>query len=267
MKHLEAVKIILLLFLTRSEAVDQCYNVRGTALDSTYAPCNLAASVSACCQLNHASPDVCLGAGLCLSTRDEYAGTIWGDGCTDQDGNNSECPQICAGVLGATDFWNVMQCPEQGKWCCRVWTDWDNCCNDTAKLVTLTSTDATPSVLPSNTNATVISNGTVSAPLTEASSASETGISATVVGGAVGGALGGALVASVITVILLWRQNRKLKSMAHTSGGTVVTAHSPEPYGGMAKNRTPTSSYQQPPVAEVDGNPTGSASELYAPRY
>lgn len=180
----------------------QCYNVQGIALDTSYEPCDTDAEVSACCQLNHTSPDVCFGTGLCLSTRDEFAGTIWGDGCTDQQGGDTACPHICAGKVDATDYWSLMQCPEQGAWCCRAWGDWTSCCNDTSKAVLLRSEDVTAlaSSLPTASDD-----------------------NSAVVGGVVGGVLGAVILFLAHTLVWLFRRTRQLRTQVTTPTPPLVS--------------------------------------------
>lgn len=218
----------------------QCYSVGGTALDSSYEPCDTKAVVSSCCQLNHTNPDVCLGSGLCLSTRDEYAGTIWGDGCTDREGNDRTCPHICAGKVDATDYWSVMQCPDKGAWCCRAWKDWTSCCNNTSKSVALKGSDF--AALAPSSEATDNNN-------------------ASAIGGAVGGALGAVVVVLAIAIAYLFRKTRQLKrkdakqAAPPASRGIYDAVYSP-PTGSTSLTRYRTS------PQEADSAEKNNPSEL-----
>jgi hypothetical protein len=71
----------------------KCYAVDGTALDSTYTPCNPSAKHSSCC----ASTDICMSNGLCMGTMNESIGMIFSRGCTDSKGNDASCQQMCPG--------------------------------------------------------------------------------------------------------------------------------------------------------------------------
>lgn len=263
-------RVAVILLPSFGYAALQCYNVQGTTLDDSYAPCNPDATVSPCCQLNHTTPDVCLGAGLCMSIRDDYAGTIWGNGCTDRLGNDKVCPQICAGKVDGSDFWSVMQCPEQGAWCCRAYGDWSSCCNKTSRLVSLHAADVTPQ-LPSTTE----SNGT--AANSEASGTTITTTSVTViptdiakesintglVAGVVGGVLGFAFLISLAAAILLWKQNQRLKESAKGHG---TPEHSTPPatqYSEVSDEQKLNQYPQQWTTAvEVDSTPSPQTMEL-----
>jgi hypothetical protein len=92
--------LLLATFFSSTLAADstQCYTLLGTPLDDEYQPCSPNAGVaSACCQTNKNTPDICLSSGLCYSTNTQYAGTIYGNGCTDSTGDSSQCPHFCDG--------------------------------------------------------------------------------------------------------------------------------------------------------------------------
>jgi hypothetical protein len=73
-----------------------CFGLDGTQLDDTYAPCKPTAKHSGCCATKRAiGADICLDSGLCMSTRAEFMGMIWQNGCTDATGKDVACPKIC----------------------------------------------------------------------------------------------------------------------------------------------------------------------------
>ncbi|KAH8728792.1 hypothetical protein GQ44DRAFT_578819, partial [Phaeosphaeriaceae sp. PMI808] len=123
----------------------QCYGVDGTKLDDTFAPCNPTANHSGCCATKRSSgADLCLDNGLCMSTRGEFMGMIWQNGCTDATGKDVACLKICPdstnniGGLNPVSAWNVQQC-DYGKFCCRAANDRRSCCNNTTSPKITTS--------------------------------------------------------------------------------------------------------------------------------
>lgn len=80
-------------------AGQQCFGVDGTKLDETFAPCNASAKHSGCCATKRSTgADICLDSGLCMSTRGEFSGMIWQNGCTDPTGKDVACPKMCPGM-------------------------------------------------------------------------------------------------------------------------------------------------------------------------
>ncbi|CAN9231744.1 hypothetical protein CC77DRAFT_1031364 [Alternaria alternata] len=149
-------------------ASQKCYAVDGTALDSTYTPCNPSAKHSSCC----ASTDVCMSNGLCMGTTNESIGMIFSRGCTDSKGKDASCQQICPGVsddsngLKPVKAWQLQTC-DSGEYCCRGADDTKSCC-DNAKAPKVTTTFSATLQLqtPTATNpvaevvATAVSTGT-----------------------------------------------------------------------------------------------------------
>ncbi|OAL03867.1 hypothetical protein IQ06DRAFT_270058 [Phaeosphaeriaceae sp. SRC1lsM3a] len=216
-------------------ASQQCFGVDGTKLDDTFAPCNPSAKHSGCCATKRSSgADLCLDSGLCMSTRGEFTGMIWQNGCTDSTGKDVACPKMCpinsSGGSSAVITWNVQQC-DYGVYCCRASNDRSSCCNNaSAPKVTVSSigalqitstplasiTLALPSSTPTQIVATAVSTGTpfdtTSAPATNDCTKEKR--QTAVVGGTIGGIFGAVIVG--LAGALLWlykmeKRQRKLK--------------------------------------------------------
>ncbi|KAH7395164.1 hypothetical protein DE146DRAFT_98975 [Phaeosphaeria sp. MPI-PUGE-AT-0046c] len=216
-------------------AGQQCFGVDGTKLDDTFAPCNPSAKHSGCCATKRSSgADLCLDSGLCMSTRGEFTGMIWQNGCTDPTGKDVACPKMCP--ANSTDgsnaviTWNVQQC-DYGVYCCRASNDRISCCsNPSAPKVTISSigalqitstpvvsiTLASSSSVPSRIVATAVSTGSpfvaTSAPITKDCSKEKHQVA--VIGGTIGGLFGAIIIG--LAGALLWmykmeKRQRKLK--------------------------------------------------------
>ncbi|KAF2739084.1 hypothetical protein EJ04DRAFT_520002 [Polyplosphaeria fusca] len=238
----------LLVLLADVIAAEQaCYGLDGTALDSTYGPCNPGARHSGCCAIHRppGSTDICLDNGLCMATNGQYMGTIWQDGCTDPTGQDPGCPKLCPDAR--TDFdgltkvvaWNVQMC-EFGSYCCRAVNDDNNCCNNstapkvqvqnigafqfetsTAGLSTTSSPVSSSTLAPSTVFATAVSTGEPfqQTPTSESTAAAQQTCEkdkSAMVGGVVGSLLGATILTLVATMVwLLQKEKRQRKLKEH----------------------------------------------------
>ncbi|CAA9964877.1 hypothetical protein PTMSG1_08236 [Pyrenophora teres f. maculata] len=201
----------------------KCYAVDGSALNSTFTPCNPSAKHSGCC----ASTDLCLSNGLCMATTDVYIGMIFSRGCTDSTGTDVACPQLCPGQ--STDFngttpvpeWQLQTC-DVGKYCCRAANDQRSCCNNSTAPKVAAILGATlqlpDSPAASETEDMVVaavasapSQATTSPP-TQACKATEHRLKvATIIGGVLLGTIIAVLTAATLWIYKEEKRQRKLK--------------------------------------------------------
>ncbi|KAF2708774.1 hypothetical protein K504DRAFT_433279 [Pleomassaria siparia CBS 279.74] len=217
--------LLLLPTLVTATADAKCYSVTGKLLDSSFAPCKPASGAkhSGCCATNRASgADICLDSGLCMSTTDKYAGTLWQNGCTDSTWEDGGCPKnMCPDVSDnlkdvdavVSSAWNVQMC-DFGSYCCRASTAKGSCC-DNSTAPTFTSSFLGAFQLPTSTTV-ITSSSSSSSSSTAPTSASLVCAKdkSAVVGGAVGGVLGAAIIGLV--GVIVWthkkeKQQRRIK--------------------------------------------------------
>ncbi|KAI8942450.1 hypothetical protein NX059_000518 [Plenodomus lindquistii] len=219
--------------LSTTTFAQQCYGLDGSALDSSYAPCNPSAKHSGCCATKRTNgPDICLDNGLCLATTNEQLGMIWQSGCTDETGQDVACPKTCPDVtnnsngLNPVAAWQIQTC-DYGRYCCRAAGDRRSCCgNSSAPKITTNSIGALL-LETSTTSTTSDANGptqAVAAP-TSIGNRIETTTTPTadlckrerqkvaIVGGTIGGLFGATILALAGAVYWMYKRERRQRRL------------------------------------------------------
>ncbi|KAH9881941.1 hypothetical protein J1614_001112 [Plenodomus biglobosus] len=227
---------IFTLFITliAPTIAQQCYGLDGSALDSSYAPCNPSAKHSGCCatKRTNGSPDICLDSGLCMATSNEQLGMIWQAGCTDETGRDVACPKMCPDVtnnfngLSPVAAWQVQTC-DYGKYCCRAAGDRKSCCSNSSApkirtdsmgvLLLEATTGATTSNAkePTQAFATAVSTGTQfeasAAPIRDSCKKERQKVA--IVGGTIGGLFVVTILASVGVMFWMYKRERRQRRL------------------------------------------------------
>ncbi|XP_044721899.1 uncharacterized protein HRG_04814 [Hirsutella rhossiliensis] len=206
-----------LVFAPTLHAAAKCYGVDGTPSDDSQRPCNPDAEFSPCCATNKDKADICMSSGLCYAQDAGYEGFIYSNGCTDPTGRAEACPHFCPDQTNdwkggpAVSSYNVLQCNEGGRYCCRKALEPENCCGNKSAVMTINVGQLRLATRTRTRTRTGDAGATTTVTSTSCDLAQSSGSlnrqcpkdNSAIVGGAVGGVLGAALLASLAALAVM----------------------------------------------------------------